>query len=130
MLMPGILEVNVDRVQILQVLVNLVRNGIDAMEALSQREITIATAIHNRNFVRVSVSDKGCGIAPEIAKELFDSFVTTKTQGLGIGLSISKKIIEAHEGEIWFTSNQSVGTTFHFTVPLARAARTDREGPD
>ena len=82
-LMPGILEVNVDRVQILQVLVNLVRNGIDAMEALPQREITIATAVHNRNFVRVSVADKGCGIAPEIAKELFDSFVTTKTQGLG-----------------------------------------------
>jgi two-component system sensor kinase FixL len=127
MLMPGVLEINVDRVQILQVLVNLVRNGIDAMDALQQREITIATAIHNPNFVRVSISDMGCGIAPEIDKELFDSFVTTKTHGLGIGLSISKKIIEAHEGEIWCAPNESVGTTFHFTVPLARAARTDRD---
>ena len=129
-LMPGSLELNVDRIQIQQVLVNLVRNGIDAMGALPQRELTIATALHDRDFVRVSVSDTGCGIAPEIAKELFDSFVTTKTQGLGIGLAISKRIIEAHEGEIWCTPNEPVGTTFHFTVPLAVAARTDREGQE
>jgi signal transduction histidine kinase len=97
---------------------------------LPQRELTIATALHDPDFVRVSVSDTGCGIAPEIAKELFDSFVTTKTQGLGIGLAISKRIIEAHEGKIWCTPNEPVGTTFHFTVPLAVAARTDREGQE
>lgn len=126
-LMPGSVELNVDRIQIQQVLVNLVRNGIDAMGTQPQRELTIATALHNADFVRVSVSDTGCGIAPEIAKELFDSFVTTKTQGLGIGLAISKRIIEAHEGEIWCVPNQPFGTTFHFTVPLAAAARAARQ---
>jgi two-component system sensor kinase FixL len=89
--MPSPLRHDSDRVQILQVLVNLVRKGIDAMDALPQRKITIATALHNQNFVRVSVSDTGCGIAPEIARDLFDSFITTKPHGLGIGLSISKK---------------------------------------
>lgn len=126
-LMPGPVEVNVDRVEILQVLVNLVRNGIDAMAALPEREIAITTALHDRNFARVSVSDRGCGIAPEIATELFDSFVTTKTEGLGIGLTISKKIIEAHDGVIWCTPNEIVGTTFHFTVPLALSEREERE---
>ncbi|MFI5011157.1 MAG: sensor histidine kinase [Hyphomicrobiales bacterium] len=128
-LMPGILDVHIDRVQIQQVLVNLVRNGIDAMEGMPHREVTISTASHDAGFTRVSVSDVGCGISSEIADELFEEFVTTKEQGLGVGLSISKTIVEAHGGRIWFTLNVPAGATFHFTVPLAQDVVPDRGNP-
>jgi two-component system sensor kinase FixL len=118
-LMPGILNVDVDRVQIQQVLVNVVHNAIDATEGMPQRDITISTALHETNHVRISVSDTGPGIASDIAEQLFESFVTTKEQGLGVGLSISKSIIEAHGGQIWFTPNTPVGATFHITLPRA-----------
>lgn len=112
--------VDVDRVQIQQVLINLVRNGIDAMEESADREISIVTAADGPDFARISVSDKGCGVAPQIKSQLFESFVTTKQKGLGVGLSISQTIVQAHGGKLWFTPNAGAGTTFHFTVPLAK----------
>ncbi|WP_159587482.1 PAS domain-containing sensor histidine kinase [Chelativorans xinjiangense] len=114
------LRIHVDRIQIQQVLVNLVRNAIDAMEGLSRREVTIGAALDEAAFVRVVVSDVGRGLSDHVASRLFESFVTTKAQGLGVGLSISQAIIEAHGGRIWFTRNASAGVTFHFTVPLVR----------
>lgn len=118
-LVEGALMVNVDCVQIQQVLVNLVRNAIDAMEGLSIREISIGSGLESDGLVKVSVTDRGRGIAPDIGNRLFDSFVTTKDNGLGVGLSISRTIIEAHGGRIWFTPNAAAGAAFHFTVPQA-----------
>jgi two-component system sensor kinase FixL len=124
-LLPGILEVDVDRVQIQQVLVNLVRNAIDATEGMQKRAITISTALQDPHLVRISVSDTGSGVAADITDHLFDSFVTTKEKGLGVGLSICKSIVEAHSGELWFTPNIPTGAAFHFTVPLAGADRRE-----
>ena len=110
--------VNVDRVQIQQVIVNLLRNAVDAMEHLPRRELTIASAREGADLVRISVSDVGPGIAPEIADKLFGAFVTTKEEGMGVGLSICKAIVESHGGRIWFAPNDGGGTAFHFTLPI------------
>lgn len=119
-LMPGGVIVCVDRVQIQQVLVNILHNAIDATEGMARRDVTIATAPQDDDFVRVAISDTGPGIAPDIADRLFESFITTKPQGLGVGLSISKSIIEAHGGQIWFEPGDPTGATFHFTLPRVR----------
>ena len=114
--------VNVDRVQIQQVLVNFIRNAADAMADLADREITIKSVRTDESQVHVTVSDIGSGIAPQVADQLFKPFVTTKKQGMGVGLSICKSIIENHDGEIGFRANQPRGTTFFFTLPLVSAA--------
>ena len=114
--------VNVDRVQIQQVLVNFIRNAADAMADLADREITIKSVRTDESHVHVTVSDIGSGIAPQVADQLFKPFVTTKKQGMGVGLSICKSIIENHDGEIGFRANQPHGTTFFFTLPLVSAA--------
>ncbi len=106
-----------DRVQIQQVLLNLIRNAIDAMDASVRRELTIATKPVENDMVEVSVSDTGPGIAPEIADQLFQPFVTTKRQGMGVGLSISRTIVDAHGGGIWAEANKGGGTVFRFTLP-------------
>lgn len=106
----------VDKVQIQQVLLNLIRNAIDAMQDLSRRELLITSALTEDNMLLVSVSDTGAGIAPEIASQLFQPFMTTKRHGMGVGLSISRTIIEAHGGQIWVEPNPGGGTVFRFTV--------------
>jgi two-component system sensor kinase FixL len=111
-------RVNIDRIQIQQVLVNLVRNAADAMEGLTESEITIASAIEEGERVRVTVSDVGPGVDPAVVDRLFGPFVTTKGQGMGIGLSICKSIVESHGGEIGFEPNVPRGVSFHFTLPL------------
>ena len=116
-LSPRIDFVLADKVQVQQVLLNLIRNAIDAMEESERRELLIATAPMPDNMVEISVADTGAGIAPEIAAQLFQPFVTSKRQGMGVGLSISRTIVEAHGGSITPRPNPGGGTKFSFTLP-------------
>jgi len=110
-------SVLVDKVQIQQILLNLIRNAIEAMEGSGRKELVIASAPHEPNFVEITVADTGSGIAPEIATQLFQPFVTTKRQGMGVGLSISRSIVENHGGQMRAEPNNGGGTVFHFTLP-------------
>jgi len=105
-----------DRVQIQQVLLNLVRNAIEAMQDSERRELTVAVAPAPGDIVKISVTDTGTGIAPEFAEQLFQPFMTTKRDGMGVGLSISRTIIEGHGGRIWTEPNPGGGTIFNFTL--------------
>ncbi|HML08976.1 MAG TPA: PAS domain S-box protein [Xanthobacteraceae bacterium] len=105
-----------DKVQIQQVLLNLMRNAIEAMEESERRELVVSTSARG-GMIEISVADTGTGIAPEISPQLFQPFVTTKGQGMGIGLSISRTIIEAHGGSIAPRPNPGGGTVFSFTLP-------------
>jgi two-component system sensor kinase FixL len=107
----------VDKVQIQQILLNLIRNAIEAMEESARKELLIASLPHGSNFVELSVADTGSGIAPEIAAQLFQPFVTTKRQGMGVGLSISRSIVENHGGQMRVEPNNGGGTVFRFTLP-------------
>lgn len=113
---PGADLVLVDKVQIQQVLINLMRNAIESMEGMTIRELTVAARATGADLVTVDVSDTGTGIAPDIAAQLFQPFVTTKRDGMGVGLSICRTIIEAHGGQIWVEPNPAGGAIFHFTL--------------
>jgi two-component system sensor kinase FixL len=109
-----------DRIQIQQVLVNLIRNAMEIMiETANDRRLEIATAVVSDELIEVSVADTGAGLAPEVAKHLFQPFVTTKRQGMGLGLSICRTIVEAHGGKIWVESRPGGGTIFRFTLRAA-----------
>jgi PAS domain S-box-containing protein len=108
--------ITADRVQMQQVLMNLMLNGIEAMKDTSG-ELTIRLGKTEDGQIQLSVSDVGIGLPVEDAERIFDSFFSTKTQGTGMGLSISRRIIESHGGRLWATSNPGRGATFHFTVP-------------
>ena len=114
--------VMVDRIQIQQVLINLVRNAMEAMRDSPVRELVVSTRADENGIFAISVSDTGPGISDEIAAQLFQPFVTTKPGGMGIGLSISKRIIESHGGTIRGSKNSSGGATFEFTLPIIREA--------
>lgn len=107
----------VDRIQIQQVLVNLIRNAIDAMIDSRARCLTIRAIVEDADMVRVSVEDTGSGISEQVVGQLFQPFVTSKTNGMGIGLSICRTIVEAHGGRIWFEPGKRGGTLFNFTIP-------------
>ena len=109
----------VDRVQIQQVLVNLFRNALEAMAQSRQRELIVANAGDADDMVEVAVSDTGSGFHDDVKSNLFQTFFTTKETGMGVGLSISRSIIEAHGGRMWAESNASGGATFRFTLPAA-----------
>ncbi|MET3668107.1 PAS domain S-box protein [Caulobacter sp. 1776] len=118
---PAADAVFADRVQVQQVLLNLIRNGIDAMHdgASRRRALLITSEVTEEGWSRVSVADTGPGIADEVRERLFQPFMTTKPQGMGVGLSISRSIIEAHGGRIWAEANPGGGALFRFTLPPA-----------
>ncbi|EIM29794.1 PAS domain-containing sensor histidine kinase [Microvirga lotononidis] len=105
-----------DRIQIQQVLLNLIRNAIEAMQETERRELKVATRSLDDGHVELTVQDTGPGLAPEVAAQLFQPFVTTKKHGMGVGLSICRTIVEAHGGKIWADSKQGEGTAFRFTL--------------
>jgi PAS domain S-box-containing protein len=112
-----------DRVQLQQVVMNLVRNGIDAInEANTAGNVTITSQRNAVDQLLISISDTGIGLPSEKADKVFDAFFTTKPQGTGMGLSVSRSIIESHGGRLWATRNPDRGTTFQFTLPVSRAA--------
>jgi PAS domain S-box-containing protein len=116
-------SVRADRVQLQQVFMNLMLNGIDAIdEGNMAGDLTIKSQRNGDGHVLISVSDTGIGLPPERADKVFDTFFTTKPQGTGMGLSISRSIIESHGGRLWATGNSDRGATFQFTLPVEHAA--------
>jgi signal transduction histidine kinase len=110
-------QVLADRVQLQQVLMNLMLNGIEAMKEMNPAgELTIKSQ-QDDNQLLIAVSDTGPGLPPEQAGQIFKAFFTTKPQGTGMGLPISRSIIESHGGRLWPTANAGRGATFHFTLP-------------
>ncbi len=113
-------RVFVDSVQIKQVLVNLISNAIEAMKASAERELTISTSLIH-DTIRIDVVDTGVGFSEIVKENLFEPFATSKAGGMGIGLSISRSIVEAHDGKIWAESNPGGGAVFSFVLPFANA---------
>jgi two-component system sensor kinase FixL len=113
---PTLDQVLADKVQVQQVVLNLVRNAIEAMEQSDHRDLIISSERGPDGMAIVKIADTGTGIAPEIADQLFQPFITTKSQGLGVGLSISRTIVESHGGRIWVEPNPAGGTIFRFTL--------------
>ncbi len=119
-LIPALPLVSGNRVEIQQVLMNLILNARDAVLSNSpeDRRLVVSTALDAPGHVRVSVSDCGPGVDPAMAAQIFEPFVTTKEAGMGIGLTICRSILEAHDGQLWVVNNPDRGATFHFTLPV------------
>jgi two-component system sensor kinase FixL len=117
---PEAVQVTADRVQIQQVLFNLLRNAVEAMEPSARREILITTARDDAGMVEIGVADTGPGLASEVREHLFRPFITTKSSGIGVGLSVCCSIVEAHGGRLWAEDNPSGGTIFRFTLQGVR----------
>lgn len=113
---PNADHILVDRIQIQQVLLNLMRNAIEAMEGCPTKQLDISSRRQDDGFVRVTIDDSGPGLAPEVRDNLFQPFVSTKSSGMGLGLSICHTIVRAHEGRIWAERSRLGGTAFHFTL--------------
>jgi signal transduction histidine kinase len=110
-----------DRVQLQQVFMNLMLNAIEAMKETGG-VLTVKTQLDKNGQLLISVSDTGVGLPKEEIEQIFDAFVTTKPQGSGMGLSISRSIMKSHGGHLWATANNGRGATFHFTLPTATEA--------
>lgn len=121
-----------DPAQIQLVLLNLIHNAVHAMRetAPAERALTVGSRLPGQDatVVEVTVTDTGPGLSPQAAKQLFHPFFTTKAEGMGLGLSLSQSIVEAHEGRLWTTPNADRGVTFHLTLPMARTGRDGRDG--
>lgn len=115
----------IDQVQIEQVILNLIRNSIDALKDLpqfSQRQLSIETSLNHLNYIVVRVKDNGPGLTPVQREKILTPFFTTKPSGMGMGLSISRSLVEAHHGTLHFNSKEDKGTTFYFTIPTENTA--------
>jgi two-component system sensor kinase FixL len=116
---PDLPLVFVDKVQIQQVLINLLRNAIEAMQQVAVRRLSIESGRSETGLAEVTVRDTGPGFSEDIANRLFQPFVTNKEKGMGLGLTISQSIINAHGGRLWATPNEGAGVSFHFQLPFA-----------
>jgi signal transduction histidine kinase len=117
-LVDNLPKIMADRVQLQQVFMNLILNAIEAMKETGGI-LTVKTQLGEDGQLLISVSDTGVGLPKEKIEQIFDAFVTTKPQGSGMGLSISRSIVESHGGRLWATANNGRGATFHFTLPTA-----------
>ena len=114
-----IAKVNADPIQLQQVLLNLITNGLDAMEGMKteKKVLTISTSAKNSTSLLISIADVGAGISNDKLEEVFEPFHTSKSDGIGLGLAISKSIIESHGGKIWAENNASTGARFVVLLP-------------
>jgi signal transduction histidine kinase len=119
-LAPDLPKVEVDRVQLQQVVLNLVMNGMDAIGSANsaEKDLLIKSRTAGEKEISIQIEDSGIGLTAESADKIFDTFFTTKSQGIGMGLSISRSIVESHEGRLWATPRPGGGTIFQFTVPV------------
>jgi signal transduction histidine kinase len=115
-----------DRVQLQQVILNLLRNASDAMSAVDDRprQLLVRTDRDIGDRVRLTVQDAGVGLDPQAMDRLFEAFYTTKNEGMGMGLSVSRSIIESHHGRLWAAPNDGLGATFSFSIPRGPASAT------
>jgi signal transduction histidine kinase len=118
-----------DRIQLQQVILNLLRNAADAMSTVDDgpKVLLVRTERDEGDQVRLSVKDRGIGFTPEAADKIFEWFYTTKTDGMGIGLTVSRSVIEAHHGRLWATPNDGPGSTFSFAIPCGRQGSAEAE---
>jgi two-component system sensor kinase FixL len=116
---PEAMSAEIDKVRVQQVLFNLMRNGIEAMQGQPRRELSVMTKPANNDMVEISVADNGPGLPGEVREKLFQPFVTTKANGMGVGLSVCHAIVETHGGKLWAEDNPGGGTVFRFTVRRA-----------
>jgi C4-dicarboxylate-specific signal transduction histidine kinase len=119
--LPNVL---VDEIQLEQVILNLMRNSLEAMREADGKAmvLTVETGRFDDESILVSVSDSGPGVGPEVSEEIFDPFFTSKSEGMGMGLTISRSLIDAHGGRLWLDETTHKGATFHLTLPCAPAA--------
>ncbi len=130
-LAAGLPQVDGDPVQLQQVLLNLIMNGCDAMDgAPGERRLTLRTAPSPRGEVEVSVADRGRGIPRADLQRIFDPFVSTKTEGMGLGLAVCRTIVTAHAGRLWAANNADRGASFYFILPAKRESPDERPGAD
>ncbi|MGP8027017.1 MAG: sensor histidine kinase [Acidocella sp.] len=123
-LLSGLPVVTADRVQVQQVILNLITNAVEAMkgEAEDRRELTVNSGWDDETDLFVEVKDSGTGLDPAHIDQLFESFHTTKSGGMGLGLAISRSIVKAHDGRIWAAPNQPCGAVFRFTLPVRKVS--------
>jgi PAS domain S-box-containing protein len=122
-------QVIVDRIQIQQVLVNLMRNALEAMAGSMRRDLTVATVLRDDGFIEIAVADSGSGIPNELADHLFEPFFSTKRNGMGLGLSICRSIIEAHGGRLRYEPNAGGGCVFRFTLSTGPTGGSNHGSP-
>jgi signal transduction histidine kinase len=119
--LPYVSRASGDRIHIQQCILNLLMNAFDATAQIESRPraVTISVEAEEKGWIQLHVSDNGAGVDPAVRSRLFEPFVTTKANGMGLGLLVTKSIVEGHGGRLWFTPNPDGGTTFTFTLPVA-----------
>jgi two-component system sensor kinase FixL len=124
-------ELEGDRIQLQQIIMNLIMNGSESTMASgkSRKELTIRTSNDDEDYIQVAICDNGIGIKPEIENNLFCPFFTSKPEGMGMGLTICRSIIEMHQGQIWASNNSNEGATFYFSLPRKKVEmKNERKG--